>query len=438
VKELLRLAWPLALAQAALIALGLEDVAIIGHSSVADLAGAALARTIGFACGTLTTGAALSLEPLASQALGAREPRRACAALDATARAVLVTWPVGMACAFGLVELLPWTGVEPDVVSRARMYMLGQTPGFYFYGLYMAHRTFLQAHGVTRPPLVAVAIANPLNVIVCSLLVRGDDALRAVHLPAIGLPALGALGAGLASSVALATIFVVVRTSSARVRIPTEGERFSVREVLRLGVPVGAQMLAEIAVFSLAAIIAGRLGKVVVSAHQIAISLASLTYMAALGTSGATAVLVGRAVGAGESPRRIGLLGIAAGGAMMTAPALAFAIAPRALASLFTDDADVIERSAVLLRIAGAFQLFDGVQAVAGGALRGAADVRFAFLVNVFAYWVIGLPVALVLCFPLHGGAPGLWWGLTIGLVVAAGVLARRFAVLASRPIARV
>jgi MATE family multidrug resistance protein len=123
---------------------------------------------------------------------------------------------------------------------------------------------------------------------------------------------------------------------------------------------------------------------------------------------------------------------------MMCAPAVAFAAAPRLLAALFTGDDAVIAQAAVLLRIAGVFQLFDGVQAVAGGALRGAADVRYAFLVNLVAYWVVGLPVALLLGFGMGGGAPGLWWGLTLGLMLAAVVLSRRFATLASKPIQRI
>jgi MATE family multidrug resistance protein len=442
---LVRLASPIALAQVALIAISLADVAIIGHASVTDLAGAAMGHTLGYATSTLTMGVAMSLEPLASQALGASNPRRASAALDATVRALLVTWPAGTAVAFLVGALLPRFGVEPEVAAKTREYLIGQTPGFYFYGLFYTHKTFLQAHGSTRPALVAVGIANAVNLAVCSVLVRGDAALRAVHLPAVGLPPLGALGAGMASSIAFFTLSMIVRAASLRVRMPgvarveratPVSDHVGVGVVMRLGVPVGGVILAEAGVFTCAALIAGSLGKEVVSAHQIGMGLSSFTYMGAMGISGATAVLVGRAVGAGETPRRTGLLGIAFGGGIMAAPAIAFTLFPRELASLFTGDAGVIDRAVVLLRIAAVFQLFDGTQAVAVGALRGAGDVRAPLIVNLVAYWVIGLPLGLVLCFALGRGAPGLWWGLTLGLVVAAAFLTLRFARLSSRPIA--
>jgi MATE family multidrug resistance protein len=191
-------------------------------------------------------------------------------------------------------------------------------------------------------------------------------------------------------------------------------------------------------VFTLAALIAGRLGKEIVSAHQVAIGLASVTYMGALGVAGATAVKVGHAVGAGKSTRRAGLLGIALGGAIMALPALAFVLAPEVLVGWFTHDTAVIVLGVALLKIAGVFQLFDGIQAVAGGALRGAGDVRYSFGVNVAAYWVIGLPLALFLAFPLGWGAQGLWWGLTLGLILASIALTLRFLGVSKRKLARV
>jgi MATE family multidrug resistance protein len=159
--------------------------------------------------------------------------------------------------------------------------------------------------------------------------------------------------------------------------------------------------------------------------------------MGALGVSGATAVRVGHAVGAGTSPRRAGVLGISLGAAVMIAGAFVFAVFPGLLVSAFTSDARVIAIGTDLVRIAALFQLFDGVQAVATGALRGAGDVRFPFVANVVAHWFVGFPVALLLGFLLHLGAPGLWWGLTSGLVVISVALATRFWRISGRAIAR-
>jgi MATE family multidrug resistance protein len=174
-----------------------------------------------------------------------------------------------------------------------------------------------------------------------------------------------------------------------------------------------------------------------VAAHQIALALASFTYMGALGVGGATAVRVGIAVGARENARRPGLLGIGVGAAWMLLCAAVFASAPRALVAAFTDDPDVIALGTDLIRIAAAFQLFDGIQVVSAGALRGVGEVRAAFIANLVAHWLIGFPLALLLGFVLGWGARGLWWGLTAGLVVAAVALAYRFVAVTRSVVAR-
>jgi MATE family multidrug resistance protein len=437
-RQLLRLSWPIAAAQVGIPLMGIVDIAIVGRVSVEDLAGAAMGRSIGFSAFMLALGTAMGLEPLAAQAIGAREPERAWAALKTTLTSVLLMWVPLMACAVGITLLLAPFGVEPQVAERTRAYVLGQAPGLAMYGAFATVKIFLQAHGTTRPGLVAVVAANLVNVVVCNVLVRGDDLLRDLHLAPRGLPRLGALGAGLAASVAsfvLVAMVVPAALAFRPVRTPPPVPKVV---LLRIGIPIGLQMLAEVGVFAVVALLAGKLGKEIIAAHQVALSLASFTYMGALGVAGAAAVRVGHAIGAGASPRRIGLLGIAVGIAMTTVPAIAFAIFPRQLVGLFTHDARVQELGVSLLRIAGVFQLFDGMQAVAGGALRGAGDVRYSFLVNVAAYWVIGFPVALVLAFPFGWGARGLWWGLTLGLILASFALTARFVKLSARSVARV
>jgi MATE family multidrug resistance protein len=436
-EELIRLSWPIVWAQMALVAMGLVDTAVLGRVSVNDLAGASIGRSIGFGAASLTMGVAMGLEPLATQALGAGEPARARGSLVATLKAGALTWAPMALFAFGVTLVLEPMGVEHAVVTRARWYLLGQLPGLGLYGVFIAAKTFLQAHGKTRPALVAAIVANFTNFVICSLLVRGDDALRAIGLPGVGLPRLGAFGAGLATTLA-EILLVTIVLRAARAVHDGRTEHVPVALALKVGVPVGLQLFAEIGIFALVALFSGKLGAVVASAHQIAIGLASFTYMAALGVSGATAVRVGRAVGEGRSARRAGVLGIALGAFAQGLGAIVFAIAPRALVGVFTDDAAVLATGADLVVIAAVFQLFDGVQGVAGGALRGAGDVRFAFAANVVAYWALGLPVALWLGFATGWGARGLWWGMTLGLMAAALVLGARFVLLSGRVIARV
>ena len=441
-RALLRLSLPIALTQFGFVAMSLVETAAVGRVSVDDLAGAGIGRSVGFATIVLGMGVAMGLEPLAAQALGAGEPARAWQGFVTSLRATLLLWPVSMAASFAVTLSLPVLGLEPAAVLRVRLYLLGQAPGFAAMLAYISTKTFLQAHGKTTPALIGTVVANVINVPVTNLLVRGDDALRGVGLRPLGLPALGALGGGIAFSVASFVLlaFVAVASLSYRTPLPTHAPapRVPLSTAYRLGLPVGLQMLAEVGVFSLVALLSGALGPEVASAHNIALGLASFTFMGAVGVSGATAVRVGRAIGAGRSPRRAGILGIALGATGMIIGAVAFTAVPTLLVRAFTDDERVVAIGVGLLHIAALFQIFDGVQAVASGALRGAGDMRFPFLANVAAHWLVGFPAAITLGFVLHLGAAGLWWGLTAGLVFVSALLAGRFAMITRRPIARV
>lgn len=429
---------PIAIAQLGLVAMGLVDTAVIGRLSVDDLAGAGIGRSLGFASIILAVGVAMGLEPVAAQAIGAGDEGRAWRGLVTNLRAALLLSVPLVGAAFVVTLGLPTLGVAAAVVSRVRLYLLGQAPGLAAHAAFVAGRVFLQAHGRTAPALAGSLVANAVNLVASNLLVRGDAALTAVGLRPRGLPALGALGGGIAFSIASVILVAFVLVAALRHRTTAAGPPVPMSSAYRLGIPIGSQLLAEIGIFSLVALLSGALGAEVASAHQIAIMMASFTFMGALGVSGATAVRVGHAVGAGRSPRRPGGLGIALGAAGMLLGAVVFAVFPRPLVSIFTSDERVIAVGIGLVRIAAVFQLFDGVQAVAAGALRGAGDVRFPFVANVVAHWLVGFPVALVLGFALHGGAPGLWWGLTAGLVVISVVLAARFAAVTKRAITRV
>ena len=299
-------------------------------------------------------------------------------------------------------------------------------------------KTFLQTHGRTTPALVGSVVANVINVPVSNLLVRGDGALRAIGLRPRGLPALGALGRRDRLQRRHVRPARLRRHRGARASREEDAAPIPLATAYHLGLPAGLQMFAEVAVFSLVALLSGALGPEVASAHHIAIGLASFTFMAALGVGGATSVRVAYAIGAGTSPRRPGIVGIALGAAVMTFGAVAFMAAPRALAAIFTTDERVVAIGVDLIRIAAVFQIFDGVQAVAAGALRGAGDVRFPFVANVFAHWLVGFPAAMVLGFTRRHGAPGLWWGLTAGLVFVSILLAGRFWILTRAAVARV
>jgi MATE family multidrug resistance protein len=429
IRELVRLAIPIAGAQLALMTMGLVDMAILGRAGKVQLAGAGIGRGICFLAQTFAMGVAMALEPLASQALGANKPAEARAALGSTIRALFWLWPISMVGGLAATLSFEPLGVDPVAIPIARQFLVASSPSMLFYTLFLASKTYLQAHGKTRPIVIAAIVANIVNYAACTILVR----------------AFGAFGSGLAMSISagvLATIgyWAARNTGSPSMSMPAPLSiaAISPMQVVRLGFPIALTLLAEIGVFVLASVLAGRLGPAVTSAHQVAIGLASFTFMGALGVSGATAVRVGRAVGEGVSARSRGMLGIGLGAAVMMSGVFMFTVLPRQLAALFSPEPDVIEIGAQLLRIAAVFQLFDGVQCVAGGALRGAGDLKFAFAAGAFGYWLVGFPVALLLGFGLGWGAPGLWWGLTFGLVTVAVVLTVRFHRLSGKVLARI
>jgi MATE family multidrug resistance protein len=421
-RTLVRLAWPIALAQMGFVCLTLVDTAFVGRVSVVDLAGVSVGRSIGWAAVTLGMGFTLALEPIAAQALGAGEPDRAWSALGASLKCCALSGPLAVGAGVGATFALPLAGVEPGVAARARGFVVGQAPGICAVLAFLSGKTFLQAHQRTRPTLLASLIANALNVAACAVLV----------------PRLGALGAGISSSVATVGMAAVVLAAARAHRTAPPRDPVPVAMLVRLGVPVGLQLFSEVGVFTAVAVLAARLGAVVAAAHNIALALASGTFMAALGVADATAVRVGHAVGAGRSPRRVGLVGIGLGAAFMTLGTALFALLPEPLARLFTEDARVVELGRELIAIAALFQLFDGIQCVSAGALRGAGDVRAPFVFVTACHWLVGLPVAVTLAFARGDGARGLWWGLTAGLVTVAIALASRFAWLSRAPIRRV
>ncbi|MEO7328803.1 MAG: MATE family efflux transporter [Minicystis sp.] len=448
IRETLQLALPIAFSQVALMTMGLVDAALVGRISETELAAVAVGNSLVFAMCCPGMGVTMAVEPLASQAVGGGDVPRAWTSLRAGIVACLLLSIPTMLLAYGSTLLLEPLGVDPAIIPAARRFVLARLPGIPAWLLFMAAKAYLEARGLTRPLLLGGWFANVLNFFAASLLVFGDRALLRVGLPAIGLPVLGSLGAGLGTSLSnvLLALFALVACWRARpegaslIRGQRQELRATTRKLLRVGLPIGLQLLTEVGVFALVSLLAGRLGARTVAAHQIALGLASTTFMGVLGIGAATAVRVGRAIGAEDErgPRRAGLIGLGLVVIYMSACALGFILFARPLARIFTPDPAVLELSVSLLRIAAIFQLADGIQGVAGGALRGAADTRFASWANVVCHWCIGLPLALLFGFQMGRGAVGLWWGLSAGLGVVAIVLTLRFLRISSRKIAAV
>jgi multidrug resistance protein, MATE family len=192
--------------------------------------------------------------------------------------------------------------------------------------------------------------------------------------------------------------------------------------MFRLGLPVGLQFLAEAGAFGLTTVMTGWMGTTVLAGHEIALSLASMTFMVPMGVAGAAAVMVGRAVGRGDVPtsRRDAVAALVVGVGFMALCAVAFAIIPGTLAGVYTRDAATFVLAAALIPIAAVFQVFDGTQVISASILRGAGDTRIPALLHALSFWAVGIPLGAWLAFGLDLGAAGLWWGLTAGLAAAA------------------
>ncbi len=433
-RALVRLSVPLAFAHFGQTLLGAVDTAVVGRLGELPLGAAGLGNSLFFTVTVLGMGVMLGLDPLVAQAVGAGDDARARRALtQGVWLALLVGTPL-MAGIVWLAAYLEAFGIASDSASLVRLYVVARVPSLIPFLVFVALRSYLQATGGTRPVVVSVIVANIVNVPLSILLVFGDSALTAVGLPQLGVPALGVAGAAWASTgctvVQMLVLAEGVRRGSSRLRLSDwKVQRAPMATALSIGTPIGLQLLAEFGVFALVNVAMGNLDATSLAAHQVALTLASATFMIPVGIGAATSVRVGHAVGRRDEAgtRRAGFAGLALGIGFMLVSATTFLTLPRLLAHLITTDEVVVEAAVGLLAVAAVFQVSDGAQAVLAGALRGAGDTRFTLIANVAGHYLVGLPLGLVLTFTLSMGAPGLWWGLSAGLSAVALCLIWRF-----------
>jgi MATE family multidrug resistance protein len=311
------------------------------------------------------------------------------------------------------------------VVPLADAYVRWMIPGIPAFLGFVVVRQSLQALHRVRPIVLAIVAGNLANVFLDWGFIHG----RA------GLPELGAVGCAVATSLVrwlmLAALVWMAWPLLRPYLRPLRREALKRQPLLRmatLGAPIGAQMLLEMGAFSFVALAMGVIGETELAGHQVALNLAALSFMVPVGISAAAAVRVGHAVGRGDlgGLRRASGVAVVTGAGVMVLFALLFLLLPRALARLYTPDVSVIDVAAVLLPIAAAFQVFDGLQVVCSGVLRGAGDTRTPPLVYLLGFWLLGIPAALLLAFSLEQGPRGLWIGLAIALAAVAVVLLMR------------
>ena len=436
-RELLALALPIVTVQVGLMTMGVADSVMVGHISAAALGGVALGNVYFFAVCVFGMGVLLALDPVVSQAVGARDEPAVARGLQ---RGVVLSLLLSLPASLLLLATGPFLdalGQPADVIPIASGYVLREIPSVFPFYAFVVFRQTLQALGRMRAIVAVIILANLLNVWLNWILIFGK----------LGLPAMGADGAAWATTLSrwamLAGIAGLAWPTVRPYLIPWRAESFDLRALGRmvtLGAPIGVHMQLEFGVFGTVGLLMGRLGTEAVAAHQIAINLASLTFMVPLGVAGAATVLVGQAIGRGaqEEARRAAGAALMVGIGFMALAAGAFLFVPGLLASAYSSDPGVLALASVLIPIAGVFQVFDGLHVVSAGVLRGAADTRYPMAVGLIGFWLLGLPISLALGFGAGLGPPGLWWGLAAGLAIAAMLLVARVRSRLRREVLRV
>ncbi|MCH7533702.1 MAG: MATE family efflux transporter [Gemmatimonadetes bacterium] len=436
-RDLARLALPVAAVQVGMMAMGAVDTVMVGRVTPTDLAAVAIGNLYFFGVAVFGMGVLFALDPVISQAVGAQDAnavargvqRGGLLALILTALASVLLLPAG--------PILGALRQPPDVVPVAAAYAWASILGVYpFYG-FVVLRQSLQAMGRIRPLLWTVAAANVVNVVFNWILIYGN----------LGAPELGAVGSGWATSLSrwfMMLMLILVAWPLLRPSLrPFRPEAMALKplaRLLRVGAPIGAQQSLEFGVFGAAGLLIGLMGTIPVASHQVALQLAALTFMVPVGVAQATSVLVGQAVGRADPPgaRRAAGAGLLVGAGFMSVTAALFLLFPEPLAAIFSVDRPVIATAATLLPIAGVFQIFDGLQVVAAGALRGVADTRVPMILNFVGFWLVGLPICVVLGLWLDWGPAGVWWGLAIGIGIVAILLLHRIRIRFGRALRRV
>jgi MATE family multidrug resistance protein len=440
-RSMLRLAIPVVVVQVGMMLMGVVDTVMVGHlsrdGSSVGLAAVALGHLYFFGIGVFGMGTLMVLDPVVAQAVGARDEAGVARGLQ---RGVLLAGILALPSIAILLVAGPVLGLarQPaEVVPLASAYTVRLAPGVLPFFLFIVFRQSLQALRRTAAIVASIVVANVVNAVLNWLLIFGHGPFQPM----------GVLGSAWATTISRWLLLAVLVALAWRELYPRLRRRHPevwdpepLGRMLRLGVPIGLQYALEFGAFAFVALMMGWLGTRQMAGHQVAINLASLTFMVPLGVGDAASVLVGHAVGRADpagarSSARAALL---CGAGFMSCTALVFLTAPAFLARLYTADAGVVAVAAALIPLAGVFQVFDGLQVVAGGILRGLGETRVAMMVNVLGYWLLGLPVSWLLGIRAGWGPVGLWWGLVVGLAVVSTVLLLRVRIALGRQQARV
>ncbi|HLH05330.1 MAG TPA: MATE family efflux transporter [Bryobacteraceae bacterium] len=423
-RRVLRLAVPVAMGELGWMAMTTVDTIMVGKLGAPAIGAIGVGNSAFYSFAIFGMGLLLGLDTLVSQSCGAGD-REDChrsltqgvyLALALTVPLMLLfNWMPPLFRILGIVEpVSTLAGTFIRVLNLSTLPLL----------LYGAFRRYLQGMGHVAPVMFALISANLVNWFFNWLLIQGHW----------GFPSMGVAGSALSTCFArlyMAAVLAFAIWWYERGLQPGFGNLLRrpdakrLARLIRLGFPAATQILLEIGAFGAAAVLAGRLTPDALAAHQIALNCAALSFMVPLGTASAAAVAVGHAIGRGDwrMARRNGFIAMGLACSFMFCSALVFLFLPGPVLRIYTNDPGVLRTGAGLLALAALFQLFDGTQTVATGALRGLGETRGPMIANLAGYWAFGLPIGYALCFHFGLGVYGLWWGLTLALIAISLVL---------------
>ncbi len=434
--SIFKIGLPLIINNLAMMSMNLTDTIMSGRHSTDSLAAVAAGGAVWTIVFLAGTGVIMALSPITAQYHAAEQSEKAGFFLRQTLWLALLLGIALLCVGQNLEWVFVYFGLEPEIVSLAHEYLSYITLCLPFVFGYMCLRMTSEGIGHTRPIMYIAIFCACLNILLNWVFIYGKW----------GFPEMGAAGCGLASAIIFSLMFFLIVLYVLKNRVYKPLKLFhkfdwpqlkAIKELLILGVPIGISIVAEISLFSVAALLMGSLGKTVLAAHQIALNYAAFMFMVPFALSMANTSVVGQLIGQGKAleARTAGRTGIILATGFMTLSAVVMILFAHQIIGLYTQDALVAKIAVSLLAMAAAFQIVDGIQVAASGALRGYKDTQIPMYVNLFSYWAVGFMMAWYLGIKLELGPSYIWAGLVGGLAVASVLLTWRFEKISSRTI---
>lgn len=439
IAETVKLALPISIGQLGHIMMGVADSIMVGKLGSAPLAASSLVNGIFFLIIVLGIGMTMAITPLVAIAAGSGKKNEFGEILNTGLIVNLVFALLLIVITFGVSFMLPMLGQPEDVTLLATSYLRILVISILPFLIFQVARQYLDGLSIVKPAMYVAILANFVNIFFNWVLIYGK----------LGVPALGLDGAGYATTgsrifLAGAIFIYLYKINKQKELAPSISiKKYSsvlAKKVVRIGLPSGFQYFIEIAAFTFSAIMIGWFGSQSLAAHQIAINVASLTYMVILGISSAGTIRVGYYYGARDQKnlRIAGFSAIGFAGSIMLLSALILIAANRALPLIYISDPEVVSIASKLLIIAAIFQLADGLQATSVGVLRGLTDVRIPLIITFSSYWIVAVPLGYYLGIVFNMGAVGIWTGLCIGLFLVAISCVARFNIKSREPLHKI